>query len=168
MIVDLPLTNFIGDGKELIERLYALPDENDKMVKRDDYEVIMDLPTIKGYNPTRVDKPSYIWSDELAPIFGDRQICIFSQEYKVFEELKDHITQVVEKSGGVAFTVKNTDYIALVDSINEFMVELFEYNDYSWKDFVIWNTEKDSELIMDWRDRSVKQQNTSIAWSSEE
>jgi hypothetical protein len=82
--------------------------------------------------------------------------------------LKDHITQVVEKSGGVAFTVKNTDYIALVDSINEFMVELFEFNDYSWKDFVIWNAEKDSELIMDWRDRPVKQQNNQTAVFSEE
>ena len=168
MIVDIPLSMFTGEKTDIIDKLYALPNETDKTEKRDDYEVVMNLPTIAGYKPTRVEKPSYIWSDELAPIFGDRQICIFSQEYKVFEELKDHITQVVEKSGGVAFTVKNTDYIALVDSINEFMVELFEFNDYSWKDFVIWNTEKDSEFIMDWRDRPVKQQNNQTAVFSEE
>jgi len=167
--VDIPLSCFTGSGgQELIEQLYAVPDKNAEVQKRpDDYEVIQNLPTISGYNPTRGHKPSTIWDNELEPIFGTSNICIFSQEYKVFENLKHQIMCVVDKSSHIAFTVKNTDFVAFPDSINEFMVQLFQYNDFSWNDFVIWDDEKESDMIMDWRDREITEKKLQIEESSE-
>lgn len=158
MFVEIPLSKFIGESPDLINTLYSGPDMNNPVHlanKIGDYEKVMNLPTIEGYKPTRVEQPSYIWCDQLAPIFGSGQICIYSEEYKFFEQLKNEIMYVVERSSGVAFTIRNQDFMAFPENINEFMVELFVFNHYSWKDFILWDDKKESDMIMDWRDRAV-------------
>jgi len=167
--VDVPLEMFIGGKCDLIERLYSGPDMNNPehlTSERDDYKKIMELPTVENYNPTRVDKPSYIYCDQLAPIFGSSQICIYSEEYKFFEHLKNEIMYVVEKSSGVGFTILNQDFIAFPDNINEFLVELFVFNKCSWKDLVLWDDAKNTDTVLDWRDRCITESKQQIDESS--
>lgn len=98
MIVDVPLSNFIGGGKELIERLYAVPDDT-MTEKKNDYEIIQNLPTIEGYKPTRDHKPSVLWDKSFETIFGSDNVCILDPYYLLYIQLVNHISKKFDEEG---------------------------------------------------------------------
>lgn len=108
MIVDLPLQNFIGDGRELIERLYAVPEQS-MTEKKDDYEKIQNLPTIEGYKPTRDHKPSVIWDKTLEGIFGTDCICIHDPYYLLYLQLVKHISENFNEDGIFRYCYQSKD-----------------------------------------------------------
>jgi hypothetical protein len=109
MIVEIPLTNFVGTGgKELIERLYALPDDT-VTEKKNDYEIIQNLPTIEGYKATRDHVPSVIWNKELEPIFGSDNVCILDPYYILYLQLVKHITEKFDCDGAFKYCYESKD-----------------------------------------------------------
>jgi hypothetical protein len=101
MIKEVPLSMFLGHSSELIETLYSGPSMDDPEVwkERNDYELVMNLKPIEGYNPTRVSQPSYFFDDELIPIFDSNQICIYEPMYFLYCKLKDYIYKKIEADG---------------------------------------------------------------------
>jgi hypothetical protein len=89
--VDIPLSMFVGGQRDLIDRLYEAPDPNHIASERDDYKKILELEPPKNYNPTRVDKPSYFIDEELAPVFGDKQISFYDPLYLLYSKIKEYI-----------------------------------------------------------------------------
>jgi hypothetical protein len=131
--VDIPLSNFIGGGKELIERLYALPDDT-VIEKKDDYEVIQNLPTIEGYKPTRDHKPSVIWDKDLEGIFGTDCICIHDPYYLLYIDLVKHITEKFDCDGAFKYCYQSKDDADVIgccelnskEDITEFLAHIIQ------------------------------------------
>jgi hypothetical protein len=132
--VDIPLTNFVGTGgKELIERLYALPDDT-VIEKKDDYEVIQNLPTIEGYKPTRDHKPSVIWDKDLEGIFGTDCICIHDPYYLLYIQLVKHITEKFDCDGEFKYCYQSKDDADVIgccelnakEDITEFLTHIIQ------------------------------------------
>lgn len=96
--VDIPLSKFIGDGRDLIERLYSIPDQS-MTEKKDDYEIIQNLPAIENYKPTRDHKPSVIWDKSLEGIFGADNVCIYDPYYILYIQLVNHISEKFDCDG---------------------------------------------------------------------
>lgn len=113
MIVDIPLSNFIGGGKELIERLYAVPDET-MTEKKDDYELIKNLPTIEGYKPTRDHKPSVLWDKSFEPIFGSDNVCILDPYYLLYIQVVNYISEKFDEEGVFKYCYQSKDDAELV------------------------------------------------------
>jgi hypothetical protein len=96
--VEIPLSYFIGEKMDIIERLYDAPRIGEEVDSRDDYQKIIDLEPPKNYNPIKVTQPSYFWDDELTPLFGTSQICIYDPYYLLYSELKEHIYKEIENN----------------------------------------------------------------------
>lgn len=109
--IDIPLSKFIGGGDELIERLYALPEESIEDAVRDDFELIMNLPTVEGYNPTRDHKPSVIWDKKFEPIFGCDNVCIYDPYYLLYIQIVNYICEKFEEDGEFKYTLVEDDEI---------------------------------------------------------
>ena len=130
MIVDIPLSMFTGSGgKELIERLYALPDDT-VTEKKDDYEIIQNLPTIEGYKPTRDHKPSTFIDEDLEPIFGDKQISFYDNYYLLYTKIKEYIYLKFEEDGFFKYCFQAGDDVVGCyelsdkDDIKQFIVHI--------------------------------------------
>jgi hypothetical protein len=110
--VDIPLTMFVGGHRDLIERLYSAPDINNPehlTQERDDYHKLLEIEPPKNYNPTRVTQPSYFIDDELAPVFGDRQISFYDPLYLMYSQIKEHIYSKFEEDGNFRYTFQSKD-----------------------------------------------------------
>ena len=94
--LEIPLSYFTGEKMDIIERLYDAPRIGVESDTRDDYEKVTALEIPKNYNPTRVVQPSYFFDDELTPLFGSSQICIYDPYYLLYSELKEHIYKEIE------------------------------------------------------------------------
>jgi hypothetical protein len=94
--VEIPLSHFVGEKMDILERLYDAPSIGKQSDERDDYQKIIDLEPSKNYNPVKVIQPSYFWDDELTPLFGSSQICIYDPYYLLYSELKEHIYKEIE------------------------------------------------------------------------
>jgi hypothetical protein len=133
MIVDIPLTNFIGGGKELIEKLYTLPHDT-VTEKRDDYEIIQNLPTVENYKPTRDHKPSVIWDKKLEGIFGSECICILDPYYLLYIQLVNHISEKFDCDGEFKYCYQSKDDDQLIgccelnenNNITEFLTHIIQ------------------------------------------
>jgi len=133
MIVEIPLSNFVSDGRELIERLYALPDDT-LTEKKDDYEVIQNLPTIENYKPTRDHKPSVIWDKTLEGIFGSDCICIHEPYYILYIKLVNHISEKFDCDGNFKYCYQSKDDNELIcccelsskEDITEFLTHIIQ------------------------------------------
>jgi hypothetical protein len=133
MIVDIPLTNFIGGGKELIEKLYGLPDDT-LIEKRNDYEIIQNLPTIPNYKPTRDHKPSVIWDKSLEGIFGTDCICIQDPYYLLYIQLVNYISEKLDCDGIFKYCYQSKDDAELIgcyelnskEDITEFLTNIIQ------------------------------------------
>jgi hypothetical protein len=124
MFVELPLSMFVSDSSDLIERLEYVPPQVDftqKEALENDYERYINLEPPKNYNPTRVDKPSSFLDEELEPIFGDKLICFFDKYYILYTEIKEHIYKKIEDDG-----IFNYDdhQITDVECIKSFLVDI--------------------------------------------
>ena len=124
MFVELPLSMFVSDSSDLIERLEYVPPQVDFTQKEalgNDYERYINLEPPKNYNPTRVDKPSSFLDEELEPIFGDKLICFFDKYYILYTEIKEHIYKKIKEDG-----VFNYDdhQITDVECIKSFLVDI--------------------------------------------
>jgi hypothetical protein len=125
MFVELPLSMFISDSSDLIERLEYVPPQVDftqKETLENEYEKFMSLPTPKNYNPTRVDKPSSFVDEELEPIFHDKRICFFDNYYILYTKIKDYITEKIEENG--IFEYNDDHKIDNVDNVKSFLVNV--------------------------------------------
>jgi hypothetical protein len=134
MIVEIPLTNFVGTGgKELIERLYAVPDQT-VTEKKDDYEIIQNLPTVENYKPTREHKPSIIWDKTLEGIFGTDCICIYDSYYLLYLQLVKHISEKFDCDGEFKYCYQSKDDDELIgccelntkEDITEFLTHIIQ------------------------------------------
>ena len=94
--LEIPLSYFTGESLDIVERLYDAPRIGEETDIRDDYEKVVSLEIPEKYNPTRVAQPSYFWDDEMAPLFGSSQICIYDNYYILYSEIKEHIYKEVE------------------------------------------------------------------------
>jgi hypothetical protein len=125
MFVELPLSMFVSDSSDLIERLEYVPPQVDftqKETLENDYERYINLEPPKNYNPTRVDKPSSFLDEELEPIFGDKLICFFDKYYILYTEIKDYITEKIEENG--IFEYNDDHKIDNVDNVKSFLVDI--------------------------------------------
>lgn len=129
--VEIPLSNFIGGGKELIERLYSIPDDT-VTEKQDDYEKIQNLPTIEGYKPTRDHKPSVIWDKSLEDIFGTDNVCIYDPYYILYIQLVNHISEKFDCDGEFKYCCDAGDdvvgcfQLTSKDDITEFLTHIIQ------------------------------------------
>jgi hypothetical protein len=120
-------------GKELIERLYAVPDEN-VIEERDDYEIIQNLHTIEGYKPTRDHTPSTIWDKSLEGIFNTDCICIHDPYYLLYLQLVKHISEKFDCDGEFKYCYQSKDDVEVVgccelnskEDITEFLVHIIQ------------------------------------------
>ena len=106
--VDIPLSNFIGEKKELLDMLYAVPDKT-VAEHRNDYELVLNLPTNENYKPTRDHTPSVLWNDEFEPIFGTKNVCIYDPYYLLYLKLIDHIIEKFEEDGIFKYCYQSKD-----------------------------------------------------------
>jgi hypothetical protein len=103
---------FVGGHRDLIDRLYSGPDMNNPehlTHERDDYHKFLELEPPKDYNPTRVTQPSYFFDDELAVVFGDRQISFYDPLYLMYSRIKEHIYSKFEEDGIFRYTFQSKD-----------------------------------------------------------
>lgn len=129
--LEIPLSFFTGEKLDILERLYDAPRIGDEVDIRDDYEKVVGLEIPEKYNPTRVAQPSYFWDDEMTPLFGSSQICIYDPYYLLYCELKEHIYKEVESHS--IFRIKMEKKVE--DETMEFEYELTDKEDT--KKFII-------------------------------
>jgi hypothetical protein len=156
MFVELPLSNFVGEPVDIVQRLYNAQDMNNPVHlenRADDYDDLLKCKPVEGYKPTRIDSPSYIWDKDLIPIFGSEQVCILSNEYKKFLRLKDEIEKVPEFFVGV----KNEFFHVHIEDgqVTKFIVELYQFNDYDFDGILIDPWQEHGLEVMDWRHRTL-------------
>jgi hypothetical protein len=125
--LDFPLSNFIGHSSEIIETLYAVP-ENFNLQERDDTEFVMNLKPIEGYNPTRDHTPSVLWGEEFEPIFGCNNVCIRDPYYILYLKLIDYITEKFEEDGFFKYCIDNDIVYELnhKDDVKEFLAHIIQ------------------------------------------
>jgi hypothetical protein len=127
--IDIPLSKFIGGSNDLVERLYAPPPHPDDN-QHTDYEKLMKLEPPKNYNPTRVDKPSSFFDEELEPIFGDKQISFYDNYYLLYTKIKEYIYLKFEEDGFFKYCFQAGDDVigcyelSDKDDIKQFIVHI--------------------------------------------
>lgn len=109
--VDLPLSNFIGHSSEIIERLYDAPDMNNPthLEERNDYDLLVNLPTIGGYKGSRDHTPSVIWDKEFNAIFGCDNVCIYDPYYILYSKIKEYIYLKFDDEGVFKYCFQSKD-----------------------------------------------------------
>jgi hypothetical protein len=119
--VDLPLSMFIPDGPDLIERLHHIPTGTlqEKEDEPNQYENYMKLPTPVNYNPTRSDTPSSFVDEELIPIFGDKRISYYDKYYHLYSDITNHISQKIDEEGEFKY---REDIVTDKEAIKSFLV----------------------------------------------
>jgi hypothetical protein len=133
MIVDIPLSKFTGGDKDLIERLYAVPDEN-IIKEHNDYELFLNLPAVENYKPTRDHKPSNIWDKKLEPILGTANVCILDPYYLLYIQLVNHISEKFDCDGEFKYCYQSKDDGELIgccelnskEDITEFLTHIIQ------------------------------------------
>ena len=131
--LDIPLSMFVGHSQDIIETLYAVP-ENFNLEERDDTELIMNLKPIDGYKPTRNHTPSVLWDKEFEPIFGCDNVCIYDPYYILYSKIKEYIYLKFEETGEFRYCYndKNDDEIVgcyelnNLDGIKDFLVHIIQ------------------------------------------
>jgi hypothetical protein len=130
-IVDIPLSFFTGEKSDIIERLYEVPTIDKEIDIKDNYQKVLNLETPKNYNPTRVTEPSYIYDDELKPIFGSSQICIYDNYYLLYLKLKEYIYDEIKSHSMFRINIQKIGE----DDNNDFEFEITNTEDI--KNFIV-------------------------------
>jgi hypothetical protein len=107
-IVDIPLSMFTGEKSDILEQLYEEPKPLEERDTSNDYEKYLNLEPPENYNPSKVTQPSYFYDDELEPIFGTSQICIYDKYYLLYEKIKQLICDEIESHSIFRISLKKS------------------------------------------------------------